>query len=94
LALAAAGWFAGTGKPPFLFRRSDKRMDFQGHEEAIGILSKVEAELSKRGYVVEFVKKFSKEECLPAPSLAFISLRLTAVKADGDLPAGKILKDA
>jgi hypothetical protein len=68
-------------------------MEFQGHEEAIGILSRAEAELSKLGYHVGFTKSFSKEECLPTPGVAFTTFRLTAIK-DGDLPAGKILKDA
>jgi hypothetical protein len=71
----------------------EEKIDFPGHEEAIGILSKAVDELSKLGYTVEFVKRFCKEECLPAPSFASISLKLSAIK-EGDLLASKILKDA
>jgi hypothetical protein len=59
-------------------------MDFPGHEEAIGILSRAETELKELGYQVEFMKSSSKEECLPAYSNTHFSLKLTARKTEFD----------
>jgi hypothetical protein len=53
-------------------------VEFPRHGDAIAILSKAESELVALGYGVEFVKSFSKEECLPAYSNARIVLKLTA----------------
>jgi hypothetical protein len=56
------------------------KLDFPGHEEAIGILSRAEIELSKLGYRVEFTKSYSKEESLPAYANEHFALTLKAGK--------------
>jgi hypothetical protein len=77
----------------FLFG-GEGEMDFPGHEEAIGILTRAATELSNLGYEVAFVKSFSKEECLPVYSNKHFSLKITAGKWEKDSLAVKIPEDA
>jgi hypothetical protein len=69
-------------------------MDFPGHEEAIGILSGAEAELTALGYKVDFVKSFSKEENLPAYSDTHFVLKLIAGKWEYPPKDSETPKDA